>query len=224
VLEPEIMDDPGLDPGLHRAALAGLARINALSFAWMGLARELRAVHYRLGRSVRLVDVAGGGGDVLTRAIVASGVPVQPLLADVSELAIEVASDRARRRGIALDVVRCDALAGALPPGDLVACSLFLHHLDWDQATGLLGRMRAAAGVGVFVNDLRWSRLGTVLARVVPRLITRSAVVHTDALLSAKAAWTDEELASMADSAGLVGAVVRRAFPSRMELTWSHPA
>lgn len=218
------MDDPGLDPGLHRAALAGLARINVLSFAWIGLAHELRAAHRRLGRPVRVVDVAGGGGDVLTRAVVASGVPVRPLLADVSELAIEVALDRARRRGIALDVVRCDALAGALPPGDLVACSLFLHHLDRDQAVGLLGRMRAATGVGVFVNDLRWSRLGTALARVVPRLVTRSAVVHTDALLSAKAAWTVEELQFMADSAGLDGVVVRRAFPSRMELSWSRPA
>src|SRR5207302_6310066 len=67
-LQPEIMDQPGLDEGRHVQALRGLERINF----WSGSARILWAPIVRLVRqtgrsSLRLLDIAAGAGDVPIR-------------------------------------------------------------------------------------------------------------------------------------------------------------
>src|SRR5207253_9483209 len=63
--EPELMDEPGLDPAAHAQALRGLRRINRLSRS-SGLAwRAIRALAGELpARPLRILDVASGGGDV----------------------------------------------------------------------------------------------------------------------------------------------------------------
>src|SRR5690242_18247346 len=66
--QPELMDQPGLDPAQHVQALHGLARINRISASdrilWRPLAALLRAER---GRAVRVLDIATGGGDVPLR-------------------------------------------------------------------------------------------------------------------------------------------------------------
>src|SRR5437660_9462680 len=62
---PELMDDPGIDPAAHRAALAGLARINKLSRSAAILWPSIRALAERnAGKTIRVLDIATGSGDV----------------------------------------------------------------------------------------------------------------------------------------------------------------
>src|SRR5207237_7259825 len=65
--QPEIMDQPDLRPARHVGALCGLARINFWSgsagILWPPLAELAR----RLGRPIRVLDVATGAGDVPLR-------------------------------------------------------------------------------------------------------------------------------------------------------------
>src|SRR6476469_8228362 len=82
---PELMDDPALDPGEHRRALAGLARLNAVSNSAGVLWPPIKRLAKELGRPVRVLDVATGSGDV-PRALLA----------------------RAKRAGVALEAVGCD--------------------------------------------------------------------------------------------------------------------
>ena len=63
---------------------------------------------------------------------------------------------------------------------DVVTCSLFLHHLDDEQAVAFLRWAAATAAHQVLVNDLERSGLGLALAHVAVRLLTTSDVVHTD--------------------------------------------
>ena len=227
VLQPELMDDPGLDVWSHTHALRGLARINRLSLAgrvhWPALCR----VASRLDRPVRVTDAASGSGDgavALARLARKRGIGVELTLTDLSPRAVGLAGTRAERAGIRARTRVVDATAGPLPEGDLLICSLFAHHLTESQAVGLLANMRRACVGGlVSVNDLRRCRWGTVLARTVPRMVTRSPVVHTDAAISAGAAFTERELLDLCGQAGLEGAVVRRCFPARMTMTWSTP-
>ena len=62
------MDDPALDAGEHRRALAGLARINAVSSAagplWWGVRGVCGPATARTS-ALRVLDVATGSGDVL---------------------------------------------------------------------------------------------------------------------------------------------------------------
>ncbi len=223
VLRPELMDDPGLALGPHRRALAGLARLNLLSNAAGTMAGAVVTMGQRNGAkdlsSLTLLDVACGSADVV--AGVLRAVPLKAcMVCDFSQTALDQAKNRLAGSNIT-QYLRADVLSGSpLPRADIVTCSLFLHHLTREQVVVALRAMAAAARLGVIVSDLRRCRFGSVLAAVVPRLVTTSYVVHTDARLSAAAAWTQRELAVLATEAGLQGARITRTFPARLLLMW----
>lgn len=216
------MDDPALDPGDHAAALRGLARLNRVSLAGAALGPEVRRF-CGADRTLNVLDVATGSGDVplaLWRRARRAGIDLRWVLCDTSPFALERAKDRFGACGVAAEFIRLDAAADPLPSADVAICSLFLHHLDEAGVVRVLSAMKGAARRGVLACDLRRSATGTVLARIVPRLLTRSRVVHTDAVLSARAAWTIQELRTLAARAGLGHAPIRPSFPSRMLLRW----
>src|SRR5438045_7668560 len=100
--QPEIMDGPGLDPRRHVQALRGLERINRLSrssaILWPAirdLARESP------GRTLRLLDVATGAGDIpidLWHRARRAGLTLEIDACDRSEDALAHATQRARQR------------------------------------------------------------------------------------------------------------------------------
>ncbi|MEO1237125.1 MAG: methyltransferase domain-containing protein [Planctomycetota bacterium] len=235
-LEPEIMDDPSLDPALHTAALRGLGRINRLSgsaaMLWPALESAYRSHVERRGtdRTFRVLDLACGGGDVTTALAgraARCGMNLRITGADVSPVALGFARRHAETAGVELDFRQLDVLSGPLPPGpaedgryDVAMNSLFMHHLTTDQAIDVFAKMRGAAGT-VLINDLRRSKLAYAFTVLGTRLITRSRVVHVDGPLSVRSAWTRDELLALAERAGLRGATVERRFPWRMLLRWS---
>src|SRR5207248_335807 len=134
VCRQEIMDQPSLEPGLHRHALHGLARINWLSGSDRILWKPLKALALEYpGRRLRLLDVASGGGDVpirLWRRARRAGLDVEIHGGDISRTAVAHAQAQARNAGADVTFFQLDALDDNLPAGfDVVASSLFLHHL-----------------------------------------------------------------------------------------------
>jgi SAM-dependent methyltransferase len=222
---PERMDDPGLDPAEHRRALAGLARINRWSRSAAILWPPIRDPARKGGRPVRVLDVATGSGDVplgLRRRADRAGVDLEVDGCDASETAVaEARRAAARARLPAVRFFRHDALRDPLPTGyDIITCSLFLHHLPDDGAVTLLGRLKAAAGSLVLVNDLTRSRFSYLGVWLACRLLTRSAVVRFDGPASVRSAFTPAEALALADRAGLTGATVAARFPCRFLLQW----
>jgi hypothetical protein len=238
-LQPEEMDRPGLDAGRHAQALRGLALINLLSGSAGILWPPVRDLARRLGRPLRLLDVATGGGDVLLRLWQKacclnqrtedrgqrtdrgrSDCPLALAGCDRSLTALDVARRAAERAGAPVEFFEIDALTDELPTGyDVVACSLFLHHLSADEAVGLLAKLRRAAGELVLVNDLRRCRAGMLLAWLGTRLLSRSRIVHVDGPRSVAAAFTPAEALALADRAGWPSATVARRWPCRYLLT-----
>lgn len=217
------MDDPAIDPAEHDRALAGLARINRISFAPRAHLPALIDAAEKCGGRVRVLEVAAGSGDIgigLARLAARRSIRVDLTLTDISSTALAACERRAEAERFSVETLAADAVRGPLPPCDLAICSLFLHHLDDAAAVRVLENMNQAARVGGSVNDLRRGRWGTMLAEAVPRFVTRSVVVHTDAAISARAAYTPDELQRMSMSAGLRAATVRRTFPARMTMTW----
>jgi 2-polyprenyl-3-methyl-5-hydroxy-6-metoxy-1,4-benzoquinol methylase len=222
------MDQPGLDSVEHRRALAGLARINWLSrssgILWPPL-KQLAALYP--GRTLRVLDVAAGAGDV-TIALAHNARRTSRRLefvgCDASEVAIDFARQRAAEWGGSVKFERLNVLDSPLPGGfDAVICSLFLHHLAESDALTLLRRMAEAARHLVVVNDLVRSRLGYLLAVAGTRLLTCSRIVHVDGPLSVEGAFTPAEALHLAERAGLVGATVSRQWPQRFRLQWWKP-
>ncbi len=225
VLEPEVMDDPELDPNRHIAALQGLARLNRLSasvgIVWRPiakLARELGAAR------LRVLDIATGSGDIpvgLWKKAQRGKLHLDLHGVDVSGRALDLARERAQECGAEIEFSQMDALADEVGAQyDVVVCSLFLHHLENEQASSLLRNMGRAARRLVLVNDLRRSRAGLLLAHLAARLFTSSDVVRIDGPLSVKAAFTIQELREMAQQADLPGARVEPRWPCRMLLQW----
>lgn len=225
-LQPELMDDPGIDPRDHRDALRGLRRINLLSNAKGPFLRSIRAVCAADEQELSILDVATGSGDLplaLGHALAAEGIQARLHGCDMSATALAVARERADAEGITIDLHQLDVLQDPLPEVDVVTCALFLHHLEEAQVVHLLQRMTAAARRLVVVSDLRRCTTGSILARTVPRLLTRSRVVHTDGVLSVQGAFTIDEAASLCRKAGLADVRISPSFPARMVLAWHPP-
>lgn len=225
-LQPELLDDPGMDPGLHEGALAGLRRLNAISGTAGYLWKTLRRVAQRRGRThLRVLDVACGDGELamaLARRSGRGGLDVTVDGFDRNPLSVQRAADLARDKG----VKHCsffvhDALEQAAPPGyDVLYSTLFLHHLDEDQAVKLMRRMGAQAQCAVIIDDLARSRWGYALAWAGCHLLSRSPIVHHDGPVSVQGAYTAEEAAAVARRAGAGNLQVSRHWPQRFQLCW----
>jgi SAM-dependent methyltransferase len=227
--EPEIMDDPALDPPRHVAALRGLERINRWSrssgIIWSairGLARDAGA------EGLRLLDVATGAGDVpirLIRRARRAGVTLHVDACDASSTALLHARRRADAAGAGIRFFKLDALRDLLPTDyDVLTTSLFLHHLSNDEAVSLLAAMAKAGRRLLLVNDLLRCPSGVALAYLGSRLLTASRVVHVDAVRSVRAAFTLPEVLTLAERAGLWGAAIEQRWPCRFLLSWKRPA
>ena len=222
---PELMDDPELDAGAHEQALRALARVNRLSGTARGIWPLVRAAHRAdEGRPVRVLDVACGGGDVLAwlgRRARKEGVPIRLAGCDISPRALEHAAARLGGEQLTADLDVLDVTRDPLPgPFDVVACSLFLHHLTDDDAVKLLARMTEAARVAV-VQDLRRTAIGLALAWGTLRVISRSAVARIDGPRSVRAARSVDEVRALADRAALSGVRIERVWPQRLRATWA---
>jgi 2-polyprenyl-3-methyl-5-hydroxy-6-metoxy-1,4-benzoquinol methylase len=224
VRQPEIMDQPGLEENLHVEALRGLERINRWSLAGRVLWPAVKALLPRKQGPVRLLDVATGGADVplyLWQKAKKAGWPLQIDACDRSGTALSHARQRASQVGAAVHFFQWDVLAGPFPDNyDVVMCSLFMHHLEEDQAIQVLNHMAQAARHLVLVNDLCRNLPGLLLAYLGTRVLSASPVVHTDGPLSVRAAFTPSEARQLAQRAGLEGATVQRCWPFRWLLTW----
>lgn len=231
-LQPEIMDGPGLDAEEHHHALNGIARINWISSSdgilWPPI-RDLCRERQKAGdnRPIRILDVATGGGDVpvgVWKRGKKKGFSLEVAGCDFSPLAIEHAKDTAKRAGADVSFFQVDLLNEPIPTGyDVITCSLFLHHLNEEQALLVLGKMRAAAGSLALVNDLARGWRGWWAAYLGSRILTRSPMVHVDAVLSVEGSFTPDEALAVAQKAGWNGATVRRRFPFRFLLSWRRP-
>jgi 2-polyprenyl-3-methyl-5-hydroxy-6-metoxy-1,4-benzoquinol methylase len=218
--QPEQMDAPNLPQDEHLRALAGLARLNFISGVARAMYRHLRRHAVAQGdRPLHVLDVASGGGDVPVAWAARAkreGLPMQFTLLDVSGVAVEEQQRRARARDVEVLSLQHDCLSSPLPAGfDVVTCSLFMHHLDDHQAFKLLQAMQVATDGGLVVCDLERSRFNLALVTIGSRLLTRSPVVHHDASLSVRAAYTMDEFQRLAESALARPVRIQRSFPCR---------
>ena len=226
--QPEVMDQPGLDPKEHAKALMGLRRINAISRCSAGLFRPIEALAItQPAKPLRVLELACGGGDTaIDLALMAKrkGLALDIHACDLNPEAVAIAQTNAVRRQAALTVFTADALAKPTDHNsfDVVYCTLFAHHLDELDVVRLLEVMALRSRKLVLVDDLIRSRLGFALAWIGTRLLSRSWVVHTDGPLSVRAALQPDEMKSIAMQAGLNDAQIKRSWPERYLLSWAH--
>ena len=224
-LQPEIIDRPDVDPEWLKGALRGLERINWWSRSAGILWPAIRALaRQRAPEPVQVLDLATGAGDVpirLWRKARRAGWKLEAAGCDRNPHTVAFARQRAEQQRVPVHFFGWDVMQGDLPQAaDVVICSLFLHHLNQQDAISLLQRMARAARHLVLVNDLVRSRLGYTLAWAGTRLLSASSMVHSDGPRSVEGAFTIAEVRRLAEAAGLAGARVQRRWPCRYLLCW----
>jgi hypothetical protein len=211
----ELMDAPlpAADLSASLADLERLAVFGGHRLTVRSVERRARAVPR--DRRLVVVDVGGGRGD-LARHLVAwahrERRAIRVIVVDRDPVTVSLA-----RRHCAdvpeISIVQGDATALPLRERgvDLAVSVLTLHHLDPDGAAAMLGEMRAAARVAVIVNDLLRGRISWLLVWLATRLFARHPISRHDGPLSVRRAYSLDELAVLAEKAGLAPVTIRPA-------------
>ena len=173
---------------------------------------------------VRILDIASGAGDIPIATVAARKTCRREIGNPGNRYQSQkhrIRPRQADRSQASIGFMCTNALTDELPRDfDVVMCSLFLHHLSNEDAAKLLQRMASATRCLGLVSDLRRSSYGLFLAYAASRLLSRSPVVHVDAVRSVRAAFTMDELGRLADEAGIPPERISRQWPARMLLTW----
>jgi SAM-dependent methyltransferase len=201
----ELLDGEHLDPGDLRVNLREMAMLNRLPG---GVGDSLRAVTRLLdgltdATDASVLDAGIGSGDFVRRlARRLPGVRVVGL--DVHPQVLAVAA-----RNLAgtehVTLLEADVRSIPLPDAsvDVAHASLLLHHLDPPDAVMGLREMRRVARRGVVVNDLRRGHLAFAVTAATVLALSHGRYTRHDGVLSARRAYTLDELDELAGSAGL---------------------
>ena len=203
--EPELMDRPQPVSAELAVDLENLVGINR-NFGSHRLIRWFLRRWLRPGGSYRVLDLCTASGDI-PRLMVdwarARKISLSVTAVDFQAATVEIA----RRRSAAypeITFVEGDArtAGGEAASYDFVFCSLALHHFSEEDAVSVLRRCRELARVGVVVADLERSWLAAVGVWLMTAVLYREPMTKYDARVSVQRAFTFEELAALAQSAG----------------------
>lgn len=223
--EQEIQDQDDLDITLLHQALKGLKRINFWTRSYRVLWPSIRRLAHESGaRRLSVLDIATGAGDIpiaLWHRARREGLQLDIEGCDRNPHTVAYAQEEAARKQAPIRFFTWDALAEDFPKKyDIVTSSLFLHHLDEDQAVLLLRRMARTAMRLALINDLRRGPLSFMLAYLCSRVLLLSQVNRVDSLRSLRAAFTLAEGRMLAERASWTGATLRKHGPCRFLLSW----
>jgi len=219
----ELLDDPAADPRAAATSLHHIARANrwfgGRAAAWWGVERLLRSVE--AGRTIRLLDLGTGSGDI-PRSLVDTAARRGRTLHAIGLERGAVAARLAAAAGLPA-VVGC---VGALPVRaksvDLVLLSQVAHHLAADAAAELFRRASEVARLGVVVADLFRSAAAVAAFRVGSAMLGFDAITRADGITSIRRGYRVAELQGLVARAGFA-ATVRRRPGFRIVAIWRTP-
>ncbi|HET6934468.1 MAG TPA: methyltransferase domain-containing protein [Candidatus Angelobacter sp.] len=208
---PELLDSDAGTPREVEGSLADLRFFNRV-FGGTRTMRKLlgTVVQERNLSSLDWLDVAGASGDVAlaaSRTLLANGVDARALVLDRSPLHLTHE----------LPAVCGDALALPFRDNsfDVVACSLFIHHLAPGDVHRFAREALRVARHAFVINDL--VRHPVHLSLVYAGLpLYRSRVTRHDAPASVRSAYTMEEMEQMLSGAGAVSVRMEMFYLFRM--------
>lgn len=212
----ELMDDPALDAGTYRAVLRDLAKVNRTTMAYRPTLDFLARAIGR-GKSLRLLDVGFGDGDMLRRIAdwaVRRGIATELTGIDLNPRSVAVALETPSAKPIRYLAGDYAGLAGE--QFDCVISSLVAHHMSHAQLVTFLRFMDSESRLGWFVNDLHRHGFSHATFPLLASVMGWHRLVRLDGATSIARSYRPREWLPILAEAGIEGARVRRRFPFRL--------
>ena len=207
-LEPEWMDNDGVDFATFESVLAGLATVNSWTLArpptlaWLNRATR----DWQPGREFTLIDVGSGQGDML-RAIhrwaIRRGLVPKLTGIDLSPWSAPAAT-AATPAGMDIRFLTGDVFAYAPPePPDFIISSLVAHHMTDPMLVDFLRWMQTTATRGWLVNDLHRHSLAYWGFGLLAQVMRWHPYIRHDGMLSVARSFRRADWDRLIDKAGL---------------------
>lgn len=219
---PELMDARDCDRRELAEALTTLGRVNRyLGGERLAYRQVSRLLSGRRPGAVRLLDVGAGGGDIaigLMRRLRRAGWSPSIVVSDRHAATLQLCRERVlrdTREGPTppYSFVRLDGIGLPFADGavDIALSTTTLHHLEAPAARSFLSELARVSRIGWAVTDLRRSRAGYALMRVLGETVwSGRRLPRSDAPVSVLRSFTPAEALSLAAEAGCDGAVLER--------------
>jgi SAM-dependent methyltransferase len=189
-----------------RACLIDLEQVNRLTFAYRPTLDWLQTVIGQQQRTIHIVDVGCGGGDMLRmveRWAQRKGIAVKLTGIDLNPYAARAASERTPPQS-KIAWVTGDAFSFQPDlPIDLVISSLFTHHLADDEIVRFLAWMERVTQRGWFINDLHREPFPYYGFQLLARIMRWHSFVQHDGPVSIRRAFREEDWVKYLAAAGV---------------------
>lgn len=209
----EWMDRPQPRPAMEQC-LRDLARLNRLLGVDRLVLGQLRTFVRPGDRELLVADVATGGADLPRLfanwgaahniAVRTIGIDVHPTTA---RLASEWSAGWPRIRIVQGDARTLPLVDRAV---DLAVCTTALHHLSDADAPGALRELDRVGSRGFIMTDLVRSWMSYGGARLVGWAFAHSPIIRADATISARRAYTVEEVEALVAASGVTKVSITR--------------
>ena len=196
------MDEETQTEAAFRSALRDLEFLNRITFAYYPVLGWLdRIVRERSLKTLSVLDVGAGGGDMLRRIAAWAekrGIAVELTGLDRSPWAGEAARAAGTPgQWITADLFTLDETARY----DVVIASLFAHHLPDPELTRFLRWMEARARIGWLVSDIHRNFIPWLALWAGTRILRLDPMVVHDSTASVSRAFHKADLRRVADGA-----------------------
>lgn len=196
----ELMDDPACDLDRLERTYAAFPLVNGVVAGWGRVYRELLRPLLSAERTLRVLDVGSGGGDVarwLVRRARRDGLRLQVVAVDPDERAHAWASRRPEP-GVEYRCVSSGELVAAGETFDVVISNHVLHHLDDEARESVLADSERLADRLVVHSDIRRARLAYLGYWLGSLVLDRRSFVRIDGLRSIRRSFRVDELRAVA--------------------------
>ena len=198
----EFLDRPDCDPALAAESYRFMETVNC-RFGGIRIVRRFLAAETsgrHTGAPLRILDIGSGSCDIplaASRWARARGIPMHFTCLEMADHAVDIARRQLARAGdTEVQLLQEDAFTHQpAEPYDYAVASMCFHHFSNAQILTLLQRLRGFVLNSMLINDLRRSRLASMLARL-PLVGTPAGVRH-DALLSIRRGFKVNELSTL---------------------------
>jgi ubiquinone/menaquinone biosynthesis C-methylase UbiE len=204
VSQPEILDGPNVDPREVELSLADLRTVNHF-FGGIRTSEALfrRVIQERSLKELSVLDVGSGSGDVprsISQRLRPDGVKMSITFFDQHENHLPRHNGDPLLHNMTGDALRLPFVENWF---DIVSCSLFLHHLEPDEARRFAEQAFCVARHAVIINDLVRSPLHHSLLHLW-RPFFRARTAYLDGLTSVRRSYTPVEIEEMFRGIGRV--------------------